>query len=78
MSPDGLTEIFQVHGEPVFDRPVLVIGLEGWVDAVRRHRPQTVSLVPAALRMVLEADVDPDDLRSVRSVVSGLMFHSAR
>ena len=45
--------------------------VEGWVDAVRRHRPQTVSLVPAALRMVLEADVDPDDLRSVRSVVSG-------
>jgi acyl-CoA synthetase (AMP-forming)/AMP-acid ligase II len=45
--------------------------VEGWTDAVRRHRPQTVSLVPAALRMVLEADVDPDDLRSVRSVVSG-------
>jgi proteasome assembly chaperone (PAC2) family protein len=33
VSPDGLTEIFQVHGEPTFDRPVLVIGLEGWVDA---------------------------------------------
>jgi acyl-CoA synthetase (AMP-forming)/AMP-acid ligase II len=45
--------------------------VEGWVDAVKRHRPQTVSLVPAALRMVLEADVDPDDLKSVRSVVSG-------
>jgi acyl-CoA synthetase (AMP-forming)/AMP-acid ligase II len=45
--------------------------VEGWVEAVRRHRPQTVSLVPAALRMVLEGDVDPDDLRSVRSVVSG-------
>ena len=45
--------------------------VEGWVDAVRRHRPATASLVPAALRMVLEADLDPDDLRSVRSVVSG-------
>ena len=33
MSPDGLTEIFEVHGEPDFDRPVLVIALEGWVDA---------------------------------------------
>jgi predicted ATP-grasp superfamily ATP-dependent carboligase len=33
MSPDGLTEIFQVHGEPELDRPVLVISLEGWVDA---------------------------------------------
>jgi proteasome assembly chaperone (PAC2) family protein len=33
MSPDGMTEIFQVHGEPDLDRPVLVVALEGWVDA---------------------------------------------
>ena len=45
--------------------------VEGWIDAVRRHRPATVSLVPAALRMVLEAGIDPADLSSVRSVVSG-------
>jgi acyl-coenzyme A synthetase/AMP-(fatty) acid ligase len=45
--------------------------VDEWVDAVRRHRPQTVSLVPAALRMVLDADVDPADLSSIRSVVSG-------
>jgi acyl-CoA synthetase (AMP-forming)/AMP-acid ligase II len=45
--------------------------VEGWIDAVRRHRPATVSLVPAALRMVLEADIDPVDLSSLRSVVSG-------
>jgi acyl-CoA synthetase (AMP-forming)/AMP-acid ligase II len=45
--------------------------VEGWVDAVRRHRPQTASLVPAALRMVLAADVEPDALSSIRSVVSG-------
>jgi len=38
---------------------------------VRRHQPRTVSLVPAALRMVLDADLDPADLASVRSVVSG-------
>ncbi|HYA67179.1 MAG TPA: AMP-binding protein, partial [Acidimicrobiales bacterium] len=45
--------------------------VDEWADAVRRHQPRTVSLVPAALRMVLEADLDPDDLSSVRSVVSG-------
>ena len=33
MSPDGLTEIFEVHHEPVLTDPVLVISLEGWVDA---------------------------------------------
>jgi acyl-CoA synthetase (AMP-forming)/AMP-acid ligase II len=45
--------------------------VEEWADAVRRHHPLTVSLVPAALRMVLDADLDPADLASVRSVVSG-------
>jgi acyl-coenzyme A synthetase/AMP-(fatty) acid ligase len=45
--------------------------VEGWADAVRRHRPATASLVPAALRMVLEADLDPADLTSIRSVISG-------
>jgi acyl-CoA synthetase (AMP-forming)/AMP-acid ligase II len=45
--------------------------VDTWVEAVRRHRPATASLVPAALRMVLEADLDPDDLSSLRSVVSG-------
>jgi acyl-CoA synthetase (AMP-forming)/AMP-acid ligase II len=45
--------------------------VDEWADAVRRHRPRTVSLVPAALRMVLDADLDPADLASVRSVVCG-------
>jgi acyl-coenzyme A synthetase/AMP-(fatty) acid ligase len=45
--------------------------LDDWVDAVRRHRPHTVSLVPTALRMVLDADLDPADLASIKSVVSG-------
>ncbi len=29
----GLTELFQVHSEPELDQPVLVVSLEGWVDA---------------------------------------------
>jgi acyl-CoA synthetase (AMP-forming)/AMP-acid ligase II len=45
--------------------------VEGWTAAVREHRPKTVSLVPTALRMVLEADVDDDVFQSIRSVVSG-------
>jgi len=45
--------------------------VDTWTDAVRRHRPATVSLVPAALRMVLDAGIDPEDLSSIRSVVSG-------
>jgi acyl-CoA synthetase (AMP-forming)/AMP-acid ligase II len=45
--------------------------IDEWLDAVRRHRPVTVSLVPAALRTVLAADLDPADLSSIRSVISG-------
>jgi acyl-CoA synthetase (AMP-forming)/AMP-acid ligase II len=45
--------------------------LDPWADAVRRHRPKTVSLVPAALRMVLHSDLSRDDLASIRAVTSG-------
>ena len=45
--------------------------VEPWIDAVRRHAPRTVSLVPAALRMVYDADLDPAAFASVQSVVSG-------
>jgi acyl-CoA synthetase (AMP-forming)/AMP-acid ligase II len=45
--------------------------VDGWAAAVREHRPKTVSLVPTALRMVLDADVDDDVFDSIRSVVSG-------
>jgi acyl-coenzyme A synthetase/AMP-(fatty) acid ligase len=45
--------------------------LEQWADAVRRHRPKAVSLVPAALRTVLHSDLTRDDLQSVRAVTSG-------
>jgi proteasome assembly chaperone (PAC2) family protein len=31
--PGGLTEIFEVHREPVVTDPLLVVALEGWVDA---------------------------------------------
>ena len=42
-----------------------------WVALVRRHRPRAVSLVPAALAMVYDADVDRDVFDSVDVVTSG-------
>ena len=45
--------------------------LDRWADAVRTHRPRAVSLVPAALRMVLHSDLTRDDLASIRAVTSG-------
>ena len=55
-------------------RPFALLGrfeLDQWADAVRRHRPRAVSLVPAALRMVLHSDLTRDDLSSIRAVTSG-------
>jgi acyl-CoA synthetase (AMP-forming)/AMP-acid ligase II len=45
--------------------------VDRWADAVRRHRPRAVSLVPTALRMVLHSDLTREDLVSVRAVTSG-------
>jgi long-chain acyl-CoA synthetase len=45
--------------------------LNAWAAAVRRHRPRTVSLVPAALRTVLHSGVAPADLESIRAVTCG-------
>jgi long-chain acyl-CoA synthetase len=45
--------------------------LQRWADAVRTHRPRAVSLVPAALRMVLHSDLTREDLASIRAVTSG-------
>ncbi|WP_370483620.1 class I adenylate-forming enzyme family protein [Mycobacterium sp. pUA109] len=42
-----------------------------WADAVRKYRPGAVSLVPAALRMVLHSDLTREDLASIRAVTSG-------
>ncbi|GAA0389362.1 hypothetical protein GCM10010357_07580 [Streptomyces luteireticuli] len=45
--------------------------LAPWVEAVERHQVQVAFLVPAALRSVLDADVPPERLRSLRLVTSG-------
>jgi acyl-CoA synthetase (AMP-forming)/AMP-acid ligase II len=42
-----------------------------WLDLVERHQPKTASLVPAAIQMLLEADVDEHKLASIAAVVSG-------
>ena len=42
-----------------------------WHQLVLRHRPKAASLVPAALKMVLDAELPPDDLSSLRVVNAG-------
>ena len=45
--------------------------VEAWVAAVKRNRPAVAPAVPSAVRMLLDADVDPSDLSSLRSLISG-------
>lgn len=45
--------------------------VDDFVTLVERHQPRAVSLVPTALRMVFDADVPPEALRSIEVVTSG-------
>lgn len=51
--------------------------IETWAAAVREHRPRAVSLVPAAVRMVLHSELTRDDLAGVEVVTSGTAALSA-
>ncbi|MFC8430070.1 class I adenylate-forming enzyme family protein [Streptomyces sp. NPDC057253] len=42
-----------------------------WVAAVERYRPKFVSLVPAALQLVVDADVPKESLSSLKAITSG-------
>jgi acyl-CoA synthetase (AMP-forming)/AMP-acid ligase II len=42
-----------------------------WVAAVKKYKPKSASLVPAMIRMLLDADFDPADLSSLVAVRSG-------
>lgn len=55
-------------------RPICLLErfeIHDWVDAVRRHRPKVTGLVPSAMKMVMDANVAPEDLASLRAVTTG-------
>jgi long-chain acyl-CoA synthetase len=67
----GVFRILQCVAEA---RPFVLLErfeLNRWAEAVRRHRPRAVSLVPTALRMVLHSELCREDLASIRAVTSG-------
>jgi proteasome assembly chaperone (PAC2) family protein len=77
VSPDRLTEIFEVHGEPTLDRPVLVVGLEGWVDAGLGATTAIASLMAQGLTGAVvtfngEHFLDQRARRPVARIVNGV------
>lgn len=55
-------------------RPIVLFekfNVPEWVDAVAQYKPKAASLVPAMIRMVLDADVAPEKLESLIAIRSG-------
>jgi acyl-CoA synthetase (AMP-forming)/AMP-acid ligase II len=55
-------------------RPIVLFekfNVPEWVAAVKRYQPKTASLVPAMIRMLLDAEFDPADLSSLIAIRSG-------
>ena len=44
--------------------------VEGWVDAIKRHRIERSGVQPAVIRMLLDADVPKGDLASLEFLIS--------
>nr|WP_281372457.1 fatty acid--CoA ligase family protein [Novosphingobium hassiacum] len=42
-----------------------------WHKAIVRHRPRVTAVVPTGLRMILEADIPPEDLSSLKAIRTG-------
>ena len=56
-------------------RPIILeekFTLPVWQDFVRTHRPQNISGPPALVKMILDADIAPEDLSSVRFMTMGM------
>ena len=55
-------------------RPVMLLrkfDIDAWIDLVRTYRPTDISLPPAGVKMVLERNPPPEDLSSLKAIISG-------
>jgi acyl-CoA synthetase (AMP-forming)/AMP-acid ligase II len=69
-----ISGIFGVAGNALAGRQTCLLErftVEGWHDAVKRHRPRVASAVPTALRMILDANLPSEDLSSLVALRSG-------
>lgn len=69
-----LAGIFGLLNATLAGRKIILLprfSVEGWVSAVERHQLRVASAPPAALRMILDADVPPERLQSLSAFRSG-------
>lgn len=66
--------IYGVIGAMMAGRRICLVerfSVENWAHAVVRHRPKVAPAVPAALRMLLEANLPGDTFSSLSAIISG-------
>ncbi|GAC1404536.1 MAG: AMP-binding protein [Mycobacterium sp.] len=66
--------LFALLQSLVAARPIVMLErftLSGWRNAIKEHRPVLVGLPPPAIRAVLDADIPPEDLASIRAINTG-------
>lgn len=62
-----LLALYQARPMVLIDRFVA----EEWADVVARYKPKSASLVPAMIRMILDAQIPPEKLASLKAIRSG-------
>ena len=73
----GVGGVCLLTGAAVNNTPLVLMErftVDGLVDALRRHRPDTLGLNPTAIAMIMDANVMPEDMASVRSVSGGSAY----
>ena len=73
----GVGGVCLLTGAAVNNTPLVLMErftVEGLVDALRRHRPDTLGLNPTAIAMIMDAQVPVADMASVKSVSGGSAY----
>ena len=73
----GVGGVCLLTGAAVNNTPLVLMErftVEGLVNALRRHRPDTLGLNPTAIAMIMDAQVPVADMASVKSVSGGSAY----
>lgn len=73
----GVGGVCLLTGAAVNNTPLVLMErftVGGLVDALRRHRPDMLGLNPTAIAMIVDANVAPEDLASVKVVSGGSAY----
>jgi long-chain acyl-CoA synthetase len=74
LSLGNIGGIYMMLPSALIGQPIVMLdrfAVEPWVRAVKLYRPEILSVQPTGLRMILDAQVPPQDIASLTTIVSG-------